>query len=352
VSRHLSRGHLLPIDPLGVQLCEYSDGKPTAHRPIEGVVLTAGPASALAALIDAEPRAGTTSTSCSALGETNSVLLHFSYQSGSGAEVEAVAHGCLQPMALVSGQTRLLDDTLSEYLIASGISYGLPGPGAPDLYGDDLSTATRAATKAGFTIGFGGEEIDTHQRAGAVLLQFPPAGESDIGNQIQVITAAHREPACVIGSIAAEYYGGGAGAGNDFGSIDIRDVGAQPCLLQGPVKVVGTDAAGHPVTQAITYPVAPALVLSPHGNAIPVGGTVPLGEVVAVVQIAAEYRDDSSSPDGLCTEHQIVPALWQLIFSDGVEVVMNASDDPGYPAFSSLVTCRGELDAPTTVAAE
>jgi hypothetical protein len=73
---------------------------------------------------------------------------------------------------------------------------------------------------------------------------------------------------------------------------------------------------------------------------------------VANLLLAAEYRDDPTSPNGLCSEHVVVPAFWRLVFPDGTMTVANSSYDPGYPNFSSLQTCRGELDTPQPVAAQ
>ena len=63
----------------------------------------------------------------------------------------------------------------------------------------------------------------------------------------------------------------------------------------------------------------------------------------------AHYRAaaDVRSPNGLCDEHQVIPAFWRLTFPDGVRGVANSSDDPAYPRFSSLLTCRGNSTLPS-----
>jgi hypothetical protein len=43
------------------------------------------------------------------------------------------------------------------------------------------------------------------------------------------------------------------------------------------------------------------------------------------------------------------PARWQLGFRDGTATIANASNDDSYPAFSSLITCEGELNTPQPI---
>ncbi|MGO9875781.1 MAG: hypothetical protein ACLPVY_18520, partial [Acidimicrobiia bacterium] len=60
----------------------------------------------------------------------------------------------------------------------------------------------------------------------------------------------------------------------------------------------------------------------------------------------AGYRNDPTSPDGLCHgNHVIVPAFWQLALLGGTRSVANISHDPD-PQWPRLLTCRGEIDTP------
>ena len=156
---------------------------------------------------------------------------------------------------------------------------------------------------------------------------------------------------CRAQHLSLTYYGGGAGAGNDFGAIQIRNVGGEPCQLLGPIQLIGLDRHGNPVTQALTYAVGSNLNLSPRAAAHP-PGQPPTGDVTASLSVAAYYRDDPSSPNGLCQQRRVIPALWRVRFRDGSRNVANASIDLGYPAFSSLITCGGQLDTPSPISTE
>jgi hypothetical protein len=315
-------------------------------------VLGAGPAGVLATLFDNAPPASAAATRCAANWKEEPILLEFFYSRGARLTVNVVSSGCSQPVAFLAGQARRLDETLADYLTAATANYFFPGHGTPDLFGDSASQASRTAASLGFSLQFGGEEIDPHVPAGVVLLQDPPAGGGRNFGEIDVVLSAHVAPACSNGELALNYYGGGVGMGNDFGAILIRDFGPKPCLLQGPIGIVGTDADGKDVTHRLSYPVAPGLVLSPRAQRVPVGEEPPVGEVVGELGLSADYRDGPYPPSDLCGDHEVIPRLWRLSFPSGTVTLRNASRDPDYPAYSSLITCNGELDTAATVTAE
>jgi hypothetical protein len=165
-------------------------------------------------------------------------------------------------------------------------------------------------------------------------------------DRIERIASGDIQP-CRASVLALAYYGNGVGTGFDFGTILIRDTGESPCLLPGPIGVVGTSVSGKPDTVELSYPVPAALKLSAGEPRIPVGGRPSPGEVVAEMILSAEYRDGPFPPTGMCTKHYVIPAVWHLTFLDGSATVRNASRDPGYPSYSSLITCQGRLNAPT-----
>lgn len=345
----------LPIAPLAARLCVLGKlpAKKFPHRPAGGVALGPGPAGVLATLFDSAPRANAAASRCAASRTEEAILLEFFYPHEERVAVEVVSAGCSQPVAFLAGHARRLDETVAGFLTAATANYFTPGHGTPDLFGESVSQASRTAKRLGFSLQFGGEEIDPHVPADVVLLQNPLAGGAKVfGKQIDVVMSAHPASACSTGELALNYYGGGAGAGNDFGTILIRDVGSKPCLLRGPIGVVGTDAAGRDVTHRISYPVSPGLVLSSRAPRVPVGVEPPVDEVVGELILSAEYRDGPYPPSYLCVGHYVIPTFWRLSFSSGAVTVRNASRDPGYPAFSSLRTCKGELNSPGTVAAE
>lgn len=153
---------------------------------------------------------------------------------------------------------------------------------------------------------------------------------------------------CKINELAFDYYGGAAGAGSDVGTIRIRDIAPQPCELRGPAAVSGTDTKGKAVTQTASYGVAGLIVLTARAALLPNMQPPPAGEVVADLLMSASYRDDGSSPDGLCTAHRIVPASWRLTFAGGTRTVANVSHNPD-PQWPSLVSCKGEINTPRKI---
>jgi hypothetical protein len=161
-------------------------------------------------------------------------------------------------------------------------------------------------------------------------------------------------PACSLDGLALDYVGGGGATGNDFGTIRLRDVGASACLLEGPIIVAGIDAAGRVVTQTLSDPVAEGLVLTPGTPRRRPGQVAPRGETVADLRLIAPYRDDPTSVDGLCLNHEVVPVQWRVALGDRTKLVRNAGYDRHNPTneFSSLVTCRGRLGPPIIVRAD
>ncbi len=343
----------LHVNPSAVILCLFGGGgQPAKGRPAGGVVLDGRPAQAIARLLNAEPAVPLSSPACST--QDTEVLLRFIY---SGGRTSNVSIGCtdrtaMTTIAQVADQPRVVDRTLSETVIAIAGSYGkFAGAAAPDLFGMDAANAMRVAQQAGFTLDSNGVEVDPAVPPGTVLLQYPPANVAGIGNQIDVVLSAPAAATCTVGQLALDYVAGGAGAGNDVGTIRIRDVDAQPCLLAGPITVTGTDRTGHAVTETIAYGVEPGLVLTARSAPVPAGSSAPPGETVGNLLLAAEYRDDPTSPDGTCSTNRVVPASWRLHFPDGEKTVPNAGTDPGNPMFSSLLTCKGQLDTPSPVSA-
>ncbi len=122
------------------------------------------------------------------------------------------------------------------------------------------------------------------------------------------------------------------------------------------------DAAGHPVTRTVSFPLAGVAVLSAGsgpvtrtGRAGASGGVKP-GELTGALRLEAEYRDGPANAGrGLCTPLWVVPATWRLAFPGGRTLTV-ANTDPGDPArlvpSGGFVTCRGRLGrvGPATVA--
>jgi hypothetical protein len=158
---------------------------------------------------------------------------------------------------------------------------------------------------------------------------------------------------CEFGDLAFDFYVGGAGTGNDFATIRIRDVGAQPCMYQDPVDLVGTDARGNVVTQSLHYAGGTAIFLSAHTARIPDNAEYPFppGVAVADVLIAAEYRD-GPAPDGRC-HTPVIPAFFRLTLTGGTQTLANVSRGvPQAVTQNGFVTCNGQLDTPSPISPE
>ena len=96
-------------------------------------------------------------------------------------------------------------------------------------------------------------------------------------------------------------------------------------------------------------------VLSPDAAPVSRKGRLAPGELVGTLLLAAAYRDDAASPDGLCTAHQVAPARWRLTLPAGPAItVPNAVPHWAGPSLAprgGLTTCRGRVSAtgPVTV---
>lgn len=283
------------------------------------------------------------------------VIAIFAFAGGRSTTVPVVADGCSQPFAVVGARARLLSVAMGRTLFADAASDPTASTAVPGVVGDSLAEAIARARQAGYELISDGQQRVEDLPVGMVVAQSPMPGEGSTPGirttQLSVVTVVHAAPACRSDDLDLDYYGGGAGAGGDFGQIRIRNVGAAPCELFGPVGVVGIDESGRPDTTALTYRVAPDLVLSPHAVAMPPGSTPVLGVVTASVQLGANYRDDATSADGSC-QQQVVPTQWRVHVAGGVTYTPNTSVDAGYPQFASLRTCRGQLDLPSVVTAD
>jgi hypothetical protein len=157
---------------------------------------------------------------------------------------------------------------------------------------------------------------------------------------------------CTFGDLVADYYGGGLGGGNDFGVVRIRNVAAQPCVFTGSAEVAGVDKAGRVVTQTVTYTVRGTIVLTPHAEVVPDGQNgPPPGVVEAVLILGANYRDDPTTPNGLC-QNTVVPTAFRVSLAGGARTVANVNHSTPGPNASAFITCRGQLNTPNPILPE
>jgi hypothetical protein len=101
------------------------------------------------------------------------------------------------------------------------------------------------------------------------------------------------------------------------------------------VGLVGSTGSGTADTDHLTYRVAEPLTLTPRTRRIAPGRQVLAGTTVASIEIAAEYRDDPSSPNGLCQAHRVTPSRWQVTLPTGTMSVANASTGSAYKQFTT-----------------
>lgn len=163
--------------------------------------------------------------------------------------------------------------------------------------------------------------------------------------QVGLTLAVRPAPACTRSQLGLSYLGGEPAAGNDFGELVLRDVAARPCRLAGPVRITGVNAQGVTVTHLVTGQVLAPGVLSPHVTGT-VRGAPTAGALAEAIRLTAEYRDDSKSPNGLCTPHWVIPARWSVRLAGGAVISVRNSDpaNPGKLVRSGgFVTCRGRF---------
>jgi hypothetical protein len=154
---------------------------------------------------------------------------------------------------------------------------------------------------------------------------------------------------CTWRQLAMTYYGGGAGMGNDFGLIRLRNIAQAPCTLTGPIGLVGLNPTGTDDTMKLIYHTPNALTLTARTARMADGHQAPATSTVAARQIEAEYRDQPhGSPTGLCTK-RVIPARWRVTLATGSATIANADRSDPFIAFRRLLTCAGELDAPTPI---
>ncbi len=328
------RNASLGTDPTGVLMCVTNEPASKQAATGAGTPLPASVAVVLARLIDqAAPADKATATRCAPTAPLS--VARFAYPSGPTDVV--LSTGCSSgAVAYLRDRGYLLPSLLASYLqgATDPASEGL----TPNVMGRPLSRAVAAAQQAGATMLLEGELVDQAE-AGTVLLQSPT-----LGDQVGVIAAVHRSPPCHARQLAVQYLTGGAGAGNDFGTIMIRNTSDSWCELRGPASVTGI-SAGHPVTNTRTVTVDADLELSPHAHAAVPGKASPTDQLAASLRLSAGYRDDAGGSP--CTPHWVVPTSWQVAVGSATLTVANsrASASVSLPGAAGLITCRGRFGA-------
>jgi hypothetical protein len=322
----------LPADPTAALACVTDEPASKRAGIGAGNLLPASVAVVLARLVDESAPANEAAAGRCA-PRSPLALTRFGYPSGPVDVVVSV--GCSAgAFVYVHDRAYEISSVLADYL--QGASNPSASGLVPDVMGDSLRQAAALAEQAGDSVELVGELTD-RSAAGTVLLQYPT-----LDHQVAVIAAAHRSPPCRDGDVALQYVPGNAGAGNDFGTMLLRNISTSWCELDGPVAVTGL-TAGRPVTGTVEVAVTPGLELSPDAAAAVPGSQVAPDQLVATVLLSAGYRDDyGGSP---CDPHWIVPTSWQVAVGTAAITVPNgrATAVARPPGAGGLITCRGRF---------
>ncbi len=368
-ARQASPGGLVPPGALIASVCQYDAGLPRSKAsaaPARRIVLRARAAAGLAAVIGSATAVSAHAARCArpAGRLPFSQILIFRYRSAAPAAVTVVHTDCSLAVVSAGGRSRVLSGQIEDDLLYyATVTRRARSPRTPRLIGLSAAAALATARRHHFGIIFDGAAIDRAARTGTVIFQsLPPGARGGApSGQVGVVLAVRPSPACAAGQLALSYLGGEPGTGYDFGTVLVRDTSSRACTLAGPVRLTGLDAAGHPVTRTVSFPLAGVAVLSAGagpvtraGRSGAPGGVTP-GELTGALRLEAEYRDGPAHADrGLCTPLWVVPATWRVAFPGGRTLTLPDAD-PGDSAklvsSGGFVTCRGRLGrvGPATV---
>lgn len=325
---------------------------------VRRVVLRGTAAAGLAAVVDSATPAGASARRCDRPEHLLPFAqeLIFGYPGLPTRTVSVAQTDCDVAVVTADGQSGVLPlQVQSDLLFYTTITRTDRGPVTPDLIGLGPRAAEATARRHGFTLSFDAAVVDEQASFGAVVFQALPPGvpDSGPGTQVGVILAVGQAPHCSTRQLALSYLGGGPGAGNDFGTVLVRDASPRACALAGPLMVTGLDGQGRPVTPAIRSQVVGETVLSPRVGKVTrqartgdLAGLQP-GQMVGLLELVAEYRDGPARVDGgICAPLWVVPAAWRIGFADGHALTVRNAD-PKNPvklvASGGFVTCRGQL---------
>lgn len=322
----------LAADPIGALACLTNEpaSKRAAIGP--GTRLPASAAVVLARLIDqAVPADEATANRCAPHSPV--LLTRFGYPSDAVDVIISIACSA-GSVAYIHDRAYLLPALLASYLEEATGRVGTAL--APNLLGQTLTHAADTARRAGDQLKLGGELVDSAP-AGTVLLQDPT-----LDHQIEIIAAVHHSPPCRAGHLAIQYLPGGAGTGNDFGTILLRNTSTSWCELDAPAAVTGL-TGGHRVTNTLRLATAGDLELSPLATAAVPGQALPADQLAASLSLSAEYRDDADGTP--CIPHWVVPTTWHVVLGAATLTVANnrATAHAGPPGAGGLITCRGQI---------
>ena len=216
-------------------------------------------------------------------------------------------------------------------------------PVAPDLFGMTIATARRHASRRASPWDSEAKSpttrSDGHSCDPGACRRIPlvRSGRSPIA---MVIVVPSTVPGCARAQLAATFIGTGLRRGKRVRrhprsqyEPDMR------CSLSGAVTVTALASDGSPI-RASRHAIPSPLVLPPTTPPPSQDGSLPwYGKVMMRVDLGAEYRDDGSSPNGLCAT-PVIPATWRVTINPMVLDTANRG-----PGEQPMPTCRGDFAA-------
>jgi hypothetical protein len=340
--------------PVVVSLCQYALGARVSdlkNVPIPRLVIRGIAAAGLAAIINGTVPVTAHARRCDrpARQLPFSQVAVFGYRDERSRAVTISHTDCMLAIVTSGRRSAVLAGQVEDDLFAlTGLNPHSRGARTPNLVGLTAGAAWARYHARPLGITFDGAAIDPAAKFGTVIFQTPPGGlrVDSAESQIGLLLAVGSEPACTRRQLALSYFGAEPGAGNIFAAIMLRDVSATPCRLVGPVRVTGLGAHGEAVTGTATGWIAAPSALSPGAMTTKAGLPSP-GSLTETISIVAEYRDDPTSQNGLCTPHWVVPATWAVTLAGGI-VLSVPNTDPASQAklvrSGAFVTCRGRFE--------
>ena len=240
--------------------------------------------------------------------------------------------------------SRLAGDSLTGLLAAFDATLAPAGHGrrpAPSLVGLPVTTAARLAGAQRFSISVSGELVQAGPPLGTVMVQTSPPGvPTAIPDELDLVVSVPPAADCAAAQLRAVVSAGEPGAGTAFADLEIRDVGAEPCTLRGPVQVTALDARGQPLAITNRVQLEGPLVLSPRAPARSAGPAT----------LTAEVGLSSTDYPGNCSGRIGYPSSWRITLANRSQLIAYGAGRAS--EFPPVITCGGQVGAgPATFAA-
>lgn len=156
-------------------------------------------------------------------------------------------------------------------------------------------------------------------------------------------------PDCLASQLAGQFWLGGVGTGNMFGTIVMRNISSTACSMEGNQRTYGVATNGARVTTSLQSPPLPLerVVLPPHTPAASPETDLTPRAYLEIFLIGA-YRDDptGSSTAYLCTAaNEVTPARFVVTIGLATLRVVNYDPVPGWANMHAIEGCHGAIGA-------